>query len=155
MTLPGPTCRIVLAVMVGLHAELSSCSGQSLGIDFHRPLGEPPICPAKQEQHGEPEAVPAIFDHNERVICRGQRPHLGSGAVIGHFSESTDDQDLTLQRTALKGAGCKRVYEEKVSSAKRSRPELSRMLDQLRADDVVVVSRLDRLARCCKMLSRK
>jgi len=59
-----------------LHAELSSYSGQSLGIDFHRPLGEPPICPVKQEQHGEPEAVPAIFDHNERVICRGQRPAL-------------------------------------------------------------------------------
>jgi hypothetical protein len=88
MTLPGPTCRIVLAVMVGLHAELSSYPGQSLGIDFHRPLGEPPICPVKQEQHGEPEAVPAIFDHNERMICRGQRPRLGSGAVIEHFSES-------------------------------------------------------------------
>ena len=88
MTLPGPTCRIVLAVMVGLHAELSSYPGQSVGIDFSRLLGEPSIRPVKQEQHGEPEAVPAIFDHNKRVICRGQRPRRGSGTVIGHFSQS-------------------------------------------------------------------
>jgi DNA invertase Pin-like site-specific DNA recombinase len=52
-----------------------------------------------------------------------------------------------LQRNALKDAGCKRIYEEKVSGAKRSRPELIGMLDRLRAGDVVVVSRLDRLAR--------
>ena len=51
----------------------------------------------------------------------------------------------TLQRAALKKAGCKRLYEEKVSGAKRQRPELNRMLDQLRAGDVLVVSRLDRL----------
>src|SRR5271167_2804351 len=67
--------------------------------------------------------------------------------LVGYARVSTDDQDLTLQRTALKGAGCKRIYEEKVSGAKRSRPELSRMLDQLRADDVVVVSRLARSTR--------
>ena len=72
--------------------------------------------------------------------------------LVGYARVSTDDQDLTLQRTALKGAGCKRVYEETVSGAKRSRPELSRMLDQLRADDVVVVSRLDRLARSTRDL---
>ena len=72
--------------------------------------------------------------------------------LVGYARVSTDDQDLTLQRTALRRAGCKRVYEEKVSGAKRSRPELSRMLDQLRADDVVVVSRLDRLARSTRDL---
>ena len=72
--------------------------------------------------------------------------------LVGYARVSTDDQDLTLQRTALRRAGCKRAYEEKVSGAKRSRPELSRMLDQLRADDVVVVSRLDRLARSTRDL---
>ena len=72
--------------------------------------------------------------------------------LVGYARVSTVDQDLTLQRTVLKGAGCKRVYEETVSGAKRSRPELSRMLDQLRADDVVVVSRLDRLARSTRDL---
>jgi len=73
--------------------------------------------------------------------------------LIGYARVSTDDQDLALQRTVLKNTGCERVYEEKVSGAKRSRPELNRMLDQLRSGDVVVVSRLDRLARStCDLL---
>src|SRR3954447_16811245 len=72
--------------------------------------------------------------------------------LVGYARVSTEDQDLTLQRTALRGAGCKRIYEEKVSGAKRSRPELDRMLDQLRAGDVIVVSRLDRLARSTRDL---
>jgi len=67
--------------------------------------------------------------------------------LVGYARVSTDDQNLTLQRTALKQAGCKRIYEEKVSGAKRDRPELTRMLDQLREGYVVVVARLDRLAR--------
>ena len=72
--------------------------------------------------------------------------------LIGYARVSTDDQDLTLQRAALKDVGCKRVYEEKVTGAKRDRPQLVRMLDQLRAGDVVVVSRLDRLARSTRDL---
>jgi len=72
--------------------------------------------------------------------------------LIGHARVSTEDQDLTLQRAALKAVGCLRIYEEKVSGAKRSRPELGRLLDQLRAGDVVVVSRLDRLARSARDL---
>jgi len=72
--------------------------------------------------------------------------------LVGYARVSTDDQDLALQRTALKGVGCKRIFEEKVSGAQRSRPELTRMLDQLRAGDVVVVSRLDRLARSTRDL---
>ncbi len=51
--------------------------------------------------------------------------------LVGYARVSTDDQDLTLQRAALTGAGCKRLYEEKASGAKRSRPKLTRMLDQL------------------------
>src|SRR3954451_17461768 len=65
--------------------------------------------------------------------------------LVGYARVSTDDQNLTLQRTALKQAGCKRIYEEKVSGATRDRPALTRMLDQLREGDVVVVARLDRL----------
>jgi hypothetical protein len=65
---------------------------------------------------------------------------------------STDDQDFRLQRAALKEAGCRRTFQEKLSGAKRDRPELARMLDQLRDDDVVVVTRLDRLARSTKDL---
>ena len=72
--------------------------------------------------------------------------------LVGYARVSTDDQDLALQRAALKKAGCKRIYEEKVSGAKRQRPELTRMLDHLRADDVLVVCRLDRLARSTRDL---
>src|SRR4051812_33629512 len=72
--------------------------------------------------------------------------------LIGYARVSTEDQDLALQRSALKDVGCKRIYEEKISGAKRARPELVRMLDQFRAGDVVVVSRLDRLARSTRDL---
>src|SRR4051794_37080765 len=57
-----------------------------------------------------------------------------------------------MQRAALKEAGCKRIYEEKVSGAKRDRPELARLLDHMREGDVVVVARLDRLARSTRDL---
>jgi hypothetical protein len=63
--------------------------------------------------------------------------------LIGYARVSTDDQDLTLQRAALKAAGCRRLYEEKISGGKRDRPELVRLLDALRDEDVVVVTRLD------------
>ncbi len=72
--------------------------------------------------------------------------------LTGYARVSTDDQDLTLQRAALKDAGCKRTFEEKASGAKRDRPELARMLEQLRDGDVVVVTRLDRLARSTRDL---
>ncbi|MFZ0254298.1 MAG: recombinase family protein [Gammaproteobacteria bacterium] len=72
--------------------------------------------------------------------------------LIGYARVSTDDQHLQFQRAALKAAGCKRLYEEKVSGAKRDRPQLIRLLDQLREEDVVVVHRLDRLARSTRDL---
>ena len=62
-------------------------------------------------------------------------------------SASTQGQDLEQQRIALGQNGCQRIFEEKVSGAKRDRPELSRLLDHLRPGDVLTVTRLDRLAR--------
>lgn len=59
---------------------------------------------------------------------------------------------MRLQRAALKAARCRRTFDERASGAKRDRPELARLLDQLRDDDVVVVTRLDRLARSTKDL---
>ena len=72
--------------------------------------------------------------------------------LTGYARVSTDDQDLRLQRAALKAAGCHRTFEEKASGAKRDRPELARLLDQIRNEDVVVVTRLDRLARSTRDL---
>ena len=66
---------------------------------------------------------------------------------IGYARFSTTDQNLDLQLAALNQAGCGRIYQEKISGAKRDRPELQRLLDQLRPNDIVVVWKLDRLAR--------
>ena len=72
--------------------------------------------------------------------------------LIGYARVSTDDQDLRQQRTELREAGCERLFEEKQSGAKRDRPELARMMEHLRAGDVLVVTRLDRLARSTRDL---
>jgi DNA invertase Pin-like site-specific DNA recombinase len=71
---------------------------------------------------------------------------------IGYARVSTEDQNLTLQLGALKEAKCRRIFQEKKSGARADRPELRRMLDQLREGDVVVISRLDRLARSTRDL---
>ena len=75
-----------------------------------------------------------------------------AGPLIGYARVSTQGQDLAQQRIALRQAGCTRIFEEKVSGARRDRPELARLLDHLRAGDVVTVIRLDRLARSTRDL---
>ena len=72
--------------------------------------------------------------------------------LIGYARVSTDDQNASLQEDALKKAGCIRTFTDHASGSKASRPELDRMLDQLRPVDVVVVWRLDRLGRSLKNL---
>jgi DNA invertase Pin-like site-specific DNA recombinase len=71
---------------------------------------------------------------------------------IGYARVSTLDQNLDLQMQALRKAGCKKIFREKVSGASRERPEFQRMLDQLRNDDTVIVWKLDRLARSTRDL---
>jgi DNA invertase Pin-like site-specific DNA recombinase len=63
------------------------------------------------------------------------------------------DQDLGIQRAALKAAGCEIVREEKISGTKRDgRTQLQTLLDFLRSGDTLVVTRIDRLARSVKDL---
>ncbi|GIM44725.1 DNA-invertase [Collibacillus ludicampi] len=71
---------------------------------------------------------------------------------IGYARVSTADQSLDMQLDALKEAGCDRIYTEKASGAKDDRQELERALDALRAGDIFVVYKLDRLARSTKKL---
>lgn len=66
---------------------------------------------------------------------------------IGYARVSTDDQDTAVQVAALKAAACERIYREKASGGRWDRPELHRLLDQLRKGDVLVVWKLDRLSR--------
>lgn len=75
-------------------------------------------------------------------------------ATYGYARVSTSDQDLTIQREALKAAGCEIIREEKVSGTSRQgRNELNILLEFLRPGDVLVVTRLDRLARSMDDLS--
>lgn len=71
---------------------------------------------------------------------------------IGYARVSTDEQSDSAQLDALQEAGCERVYQDKCSGKSRLRPELERMIDSLRAGDIVVVQRLDRLGRSLKDL---
>jgi DNA invertase Pin-like site-specific DNA recombinase len=66
---------------------------------------------------------------------------------LGYARVSTEDQTLELQRPRLSGAGCEKVFEEKISGAARNRPQLEKLLGEVRKGDVLVVTRLDRLAR--------
>jgi DNA invertase Pin-like site-specific DNA recombinase len=71
---------------------------------------------------------------------------------IGYARVSTLDQNLDLQLRALRKAGCRRIFQEKVSSTGRKRLEFLRMLDQIREGDTIVVWKLDRLARSTREL---
>ncbi len=72
--------------------------------------------------------------------------------IVGYARVSTDGQTLDAQEAALKAAGVERVYAEKISGAKSDRPHLARMLKALAEGDIVVVTRLDRLARSTRDL---
>jgi DNA invertase Pin-like site-specific DNA recombinase len=67
--------------------------------------------------------------------------------LIGYARVSTNDQETATQVAALKAAGCERIYREKASGGRWDRPELHKLLDQLRKSDVLVVWKLDRLSR--------
>lgn len=67
--------------------------------------------------------------------------------LIGYARVSTEGQSLESQIERLSSLGCQRIFEEKSSGANRDRPQLKCLLDHLRSGDVVVVTRLDRLAR--------
>ena len=68
-------------------------------------------------------------------------------ALIGYARVSTREQDLSNQQDTMKAAGCERIFAEKTTGRHRQRPELMALLNYIRAGDVVVVTRLDRLAR--------
>jgi DNA invertase Pin-like site-specific DNA recombinase len=72
--------------------------------------------------------------------------------MFGYARVSTNGQDLSAQDAELRSAGCAKVFKEKVSGAKTDRPELAKAIRQLEPGDVLVVTRLDRLARSTRDL---
>jgi DNA invertase Pin-like site-specific DNA recombinase len=76
----------------------------------------------------------------------------GKMTIYGYARVSTDGQSLASQDAQLHAAGCAKVYAEKVSGAKTDRLELAKVLRRLEAGDVLMVTRLDRLARSTRDL---
>lgn len=74
------------------------------------------------------------------------------GDLLGYARVSTSEQDASLQKDALKSAGCLKIFTDRASGSLDRRPQLDRLLDQLRPGDTVVVWRLDRLGRSLKHL---
>jgi DNA invertase Pin-like site-specific DNA recombinase len=73
-------------------------------------------------------------------------------AAIGYARVSTADQNTALQIDALKKAGCDRIFEEAASGALKERPQLKAAIDFLQPGDMLVVWKLDRLARSLSQL---
>lgn len=71
---------------------------------------------------------------------------------LGYARVSTDGQDHALQLDALHAAGCEKVFVETASGSRTDRPELAKLLEMARQGDVLVVWRLDRLARSLRHL---
>src|SRR5215813_13584333 len=72
--------------------------------------------------------------------------------LYGYARVSTPDQDLSAQDAELMAAGCAKVFKEKASGAKTDRPELAKLIRRLEKGDVLVITRLDRLARSTRDL---
>jgi DNA invertase Pin-like site-specific DNA recombinase len=71
---------------------------------------------------------------------------------IGYARVSTDDQNPDLQLTALKRAGCGKIFTDRATGANVRRPELAKRLKALKAGDVLTVWKLDRLSRSLRDL---
>jgi DNA invertase Pin-like site-specific DNA recombinase len=72
--------------------------------------------------------------------------------IYGYARVSTDDQTLDVQKVALAAADCSKVFAEKISGARSDRPQLGRLLKTIQPGDVVIVTKLDRLARSTRDL---
>jgi len=68
----------------------------------------------------------------------------------GYARVSTVSQELEVQITALENEGCEVIYSEKFTGTKSDRPEFQKVLSELKEDDTLVVTKLDRLARNTK-----
>lgn len=71
---------------------------------------------------------------------------------IGYARVSSSSQDLELQKQALSAAGCQKIYSESISGKDNNRDQLNLMLNDLRNGDIVVVYKIDRIARSLKGL---
>jgi DNA invertase Pin-like site-specific DNA recombinase len=76
----------------------------------------------------------------------------GDMTVYGYARVSTDSQSLSAQLAELKAAKCAKIFQEKISGARSDRKQLTRLVAGLEKGDVLIVTRLDRLARSTRDL---
>jgi len=72
--------------------------------------------------------------------------------IFGYARVSTQDQNLERQIDRLQQLGCERIFQEKITGSKKERPELDKLLNQMRVGDVIVVTELTRLSRSVRDL---
>ena len=103
-------------------------------------------CPWFHAKHDSPTARRSACRRLQKKTCCKSAKGVDKMQKIGYARVSTLEQDTTMQRVQLQRAGCAIIFEEKRSAVKL-RPELERALGSLQRGDVLVVYRLDRLAR--------
>lgn len=101
------------------------------------------------------ETLDSTVDHQNRSQMTGaveKKPRSRTGGMLLGYARvyKGDAQNNALQARALSAAGCRKLFEEAAAGGRWDRPELHRMLDQLREGDAVVVWKLDRLSRSLK-----
>lgn len=72
--------------------------------------------------------------------------------LLGYARVSTEAQNLDWQLDQLASAQCERIYQEKITGTIKERPELNKMLDNLRSGDTIIISELTRLSRSTRDL---
>ena len=88
-----------------------------------------------------------LLDHLSNNPYIYQRTKNGQKMKIGYARVSTGDQSLALQHDALQNAQCEQIYTDVTRGKDRDRPQLNQCLKVLRAADILIVWRLDRLGR--------
>src|SRR4030042_6904118 len=71
---------------------------------------------------------------------------------IGYARVSTENQNLDRQLDQLNDEKCERIYQEKITGNNKERPELEKLLDNLRSGDTVIITELTRLSRSTRDL---
>jgi DNA invertase Pin-like site-specific DNA recombinase len=125
-----------------LHLEAGVAGRKTTGL---LPVGQVVPKPAWQAPISGIKPGHSIYGHY-CLSCTGSLT-VEDKMLIGYARVSTDDQNLDLQRDALRLAGCEKIYEDRISGAKAARPGLAMALEVARAGDVLTVWRLDRLGR--------
>jgi DNA invertase Pin-like site-specific DNA recombinase len=96
--------------------------------------------------------MPTLSRSVEHSFVQKYSKSCGWAVASGSKHRSSKDQSLALQDAELRQAGCAQVFAEKVSGARTERKELARVLKRLGDGDVLVVTRLDRLAKSTRDL---